>query len=258
MKKILFTLFLLCACFYSHAQITFQKTYSGIDTEEGRSVQQTTDGGYIITGYYSSFCGGVSLIKTDAYGDTLWTKNFCGGFIRMGYSVQQTADGGYIVTGWTHSFGSLGYDVYLIKTDINGDLLWTKAFGRTGQELGYSVQQTTDGGYIITGRTDTLGGINNDVFLIKTDVNGDTLWTKTYDVTGDDVGNSVKQTTDGGYIIVAAFSDYLIKTDSNGDTLWTKTFGGINEDVVRSVQQTTDGGYICAGYTNSFGAGYYD
>ena len=199
------------------------KTYSEFTSL--LSVQQTTDGGYIIAG------GGANAFfvcsKTDLNGDTLWTKNY------GGYSIQQTADGGYIIV-----------DSSLIKIDSNGNLLWSKPY-RDGAS-GYSVQQTIDGGYIVTGTSPT------EFYLHKTDSNGDTLWTKTY--SGGAWGCSVQQTIDGGYIVTGptefftGIPDvYLLKTDSNGVFLWNKTFGVNSSAVSYSVQQTSDGGFVITG-----------
>src|SRR5437773_2015502 len=153
MKKILVSLFLLSAGFYSEGQVTFQKTFKTINSNAsyGYSIQQTSDGGYIIAGFTIILGAGynVYLIKTDINGDTLWTKTFGGTLDDYGEFVQQTTDGGYIITGYTLSFGAGNNDVYLIKTDSTGSLLWSKTFGGTDDDRGYSVQQTTDGGYII-------------------------------------------------------------------------------------------------------------
>ncbi len=248
----------------AHGDTLWTKTFGGTDYEYGHSVNQTSDGGYIIVGTTSSFGSGfknVLLIKIDTNGDTLWTKAFGGSDYDFGYGVQQTTDGGYIVAGNTGSFSAGDGNVYLFKTDASGTLLWTKTFGGTNLDVAYSVQQTTDGGYIVTGTTTSFGAGDYDFYLIKTDAYGDTLWAKTFGGTGIDQGRFVQQTTDGGYIIVGATwsfgagnSDiYLIKTDANGDTLWTKTFGGTDYDYGYSAHQTTDGGYIITG-TESLGA----
>ena len=145
-----------------------------VGDDVGFSVQQTSDGGYIITGEINSYNenpyrdGDLWLIKTDEDGDTMWTKIYGGSEGEVGYSVQQTSDGGYIITGYTSSYGEWPGDVWLIKTDENGDTLWTKTYGDSEHtDEGYSVQQTSDGGYIITGRTKSYGEGNYDVWLIK-------------------------------------------------------------------------------------------
>ena len=244
------------------------RTYGGTEDDNGYSVQQTSDSGYIIAGYTESFdvgYGDVYLIKTNADGDTLWTKTYGGTSSDQSRSVQRTSDGGYIIVGYTRSFGAGQEDIYLIKTDSSGDTLWTKTYGGTDADKGSSVQQTSDGGYIIAGYTKSFGAGSWDVYLIKTDVDGDTLWTRTYGGTDIDYGYSVQQTYDGGYIVVGFTyvgtinaDAYLIKTNSSGDTLWTKTYGGSWTEHGYSVQQTSDSGYIITGQTSSFGAGSDD
>ncbi len=245
------------------------KTYGDTSNESGNSVQQTSDGGFIIAGYTNSYGAGAFdfyLIKTDSTGDTLWTRTYGGGNWDRAYSVQQTDDGGYVVVGYTSSFGSGGDDIYLVKTDSTGDTLWTRTYGGTGTDDGEFVQQTSDEGYIIVGYTTSYGAGNGDVYLIKTNSNGDTLWTKTYGGSSDDAGYSIQQTDDGGYIIGgytrsfgAGNTDfYLIKTDSTGDTLWTRTYGGSNYEFGYSAQQINHNGYIMTGRTASYGAGNND
>ena len=251
----------------AYGDTLWTRTYGGSAGDWGYSVAQTSDGGFIITGFTASFgAGGIDfyLVKTDAYGDTLWTRTYGGSGADVGYSVTQTSDGGYIVAGSTASFGAGNWDVYLVRTDTYGDTLWTRTYGGGSTDHGNSVKQTSDGGYIVAGGTESFGAGEGDVYLVKTDAVGDTLWTRTYGGGAGDIGNSVAQTSDGGYIVAgssfgAGLTDvYLVKTDSVGDTLWTRTYGGCDDDEGYSVAQTSDGGYIVAGRTESFGAGSGD
>ena len=235
----------------------------GLSNEEsGRSVQQTADGGYIVTGWSIGPHTGnidVYLIKTEPNGSREWEKRFNEGWLDKGYCVQQTVDGGYVIAGCTES--DLGQkDVYLIKTDPNGDSEWEKKYGGFQWDWGYSVDQTADGGYIITGSTFSYSAVFEDVCLIKTEPNGVQQWFKTFGGSDREVGYSVEQTSDGGYIIAGATESfgtgskdvYLIKTEPNGTKQWEKTFGGSRYDEGRSVRQTSDGGYIITGITSSF------
>jgi len=234
-------------------------------SDQGQSVQQTFDGGYIVVGHTGREGNNdVYLVKTDAAGDSLWTRAYGGSESDKGLSVQQTADSGYIVAGYAQSFGAGGSDIYLLKTDASGDTLWTRTYGGSEDDEAYSVQQAIDGGYILAGFT--MEEDDENLYLVKTDANGDIVWTRTYGGSSTDWGYSVQQITDGGYVIAGytrsfgagSYDVYLLKTDSNGDTLWTRTYGGTDTDRGYFVQQTTDGGYIVAGQTRSFGAGNYD
>jgi hypothetical protein len=229
-------------------------------------VLQTPDSGYIITGcsgYHGARGGDVWLIKTNARGDTLWTRTFGGDSLDVGCTVQPTSDGGYIIAGGTRSFGRGGLDIYLIKTNASGDTLWTRTYGGSGYEEGSSVEQTADGGYIVAGYTDSFGADSADVYLVKTNSAGDTICTRTYGGSGSDEANALGKTSDGGYIIGGWTSSfgagsrdvYLVRTNASGDTVWTRTCGGTGIDYGSSVQQTADGGYVAAGYTTSVGTG---
>jgi hypothetical protein len=246
----------------ANGNVQWAKTYGGTGWDWAESVQQTSDGGYIVAGGTSSFgAGGVFLIKTDANGNVIWAKTYGGAGAS---SVQQTSDGGYILAGETGSWPN--YDIFLIKTDANGNIIWAKTYGGTDRDWAYSVQQTSDSGYIVAGTTLSFGAGWHDFLLIKTDANGNLQWAKTYGGTYYEFASSVQQTSDGGYIVAgwtntfgAGGSDaFLIKTDANGNVIWAKTYGGTNSEGASSVRQTSDGGYIVAGDTRSFGAGGSD
>jgi hypothetical protein len=180
-----------------------------------------------VAGYTESFGAGwddIFLLKTDASGNVIWAKTYGGTNWDRAYSVQQTSDGGYIVAGATGSFGAGGSDIFLLKTDANGNVIWAKTYGGTSLDEAYSVQQTSDGGYIVAGWTESFGAGGLDIFLIKTDANGNVQWAKTYGGTDWDRASSVQQTSDGGYIVAgytwpgASYSDvFLVKTDANGN-----------------------------------------
>ena len=195
----------------------WSRTFGGSNSDYGRSVQQVSDDGYILTGSTASFGNDsydVWFIKTDAQGDEEWNQILGGSDDDYGSSIQQTADGGYIITGWTNSFGNGGSDVWLIKSDSQGNEEWNQTLGGSDTDIGYSVQQTTDGGYIITGWTNSFGNGNYDVWLIKTDSQGNEEWNQTLGGSDFDKGSAIQQTADGGYII----------------TGWTNSFGNGNDD----------------------------
>ena len=219
------------------------KTFGGAGNDYCYSVRQTSDSGFIAIGSTNSFGNGIYLVKTSINGSFLWSRVFGNTGFNEGYSVEQTSDGGYIITG-EYDTGSGSLAICLIKTNNAGNLTWTNLFEGA---WGSSVQQTFDGGFVLT-------GVNiNDICLIKTDSLGSVSWWKTFGTTSNMKSYSVKETTDGGYIIGGyvfngvARDVSLIKTDANGDTLWTKSYGGTGDFICYSMEQTTDGGYLIAG-----------
>jgi hypothetical protein len=249
-------------------EISWVKYYGGSSADGAYSLQQTADGGLIIASHTNSFGAGVHdiyLIKTDSEGDTLWTKTYGAGSQDYLQGVHQTADGGFIMAAYSSGFGAGSNDFYLVRSNSSGDTLWTKSYGGSGSDVAYSVQQTTDGGFIVAGYTTSFGAGNNDVYLIKLDSGGQIIWAKTYGGSGADYSYSVRQTKDGGFIVAGqtySFGTngdvYLIRTDEDGNHLWSFAYGGTGEDKAWSVKQAPDSGYIVAGYTRSFGEGNED
>jgi len=250
----------------------FNRTFGRDADDRASYVQPTPDGGYILAGETASYGAGGSdawLIKTDADGKEVWNKTFGGAKDETDWNVQPTSDGGYILLGATKSFGAGNADAWLIKTDSDGNKVWDKTFGGPADDFGKSVQPTSDGGYILAGYTASFGAGIFDVWLIKTDLGGREIWSKTFGGANLDATWTVQQMNDDGYILAGQTFNYgngnilysdawLIKTDSRGDKLWDKTFGGTALDSIDSVQPTSDGGYILVGVTFSDGAGQSD
>jgi len=254
----------------ANGNLQWTKTIGGKKEDVGFSLIQTSDGGYAIAGATTSFGAGgwdAYLVKLDANGNLQWTKTIGGKEDDKGYSLIQTSDGGYAITGYTKSFGAGGWDVYVVKLDANGNLQWTKTIGGPGNEIGFSLIQTSDGGYAITGPTYSFGAGGADVYVVKLNANGNLQWTTTIGGKEEDVGISLIQTSDGGYAIAGSTTSsgvgeadfYVVKLDANGKPQWTKTIGAKNKNLIKSsIIQTSDGSYVIAGTTGSFGAGKRD
>jgi hypothetical protein len=236
------------------------KLFGGSSYEAGRAVSATIDCGCVIAGFTESFGAGaadVYLIKLKPGGGTSWVRTYGGADYDRGFSVQETyPDGGYVITGKTMSFGAGGNDVYVIKTGPEGDTLWTRCYGGGEHDVGHSIRQTHDGGYIIGAHTESFGTGGADFYLLRTDSTGDTLWTKTYGTPRVDWCGAAIETFDHGFAAVGYTYDgymglpdmYLVRTDPKGDTLWTKTYGGSTSyEWAYDIEQTGDGGYVVAG-----------
>ena len=262
---IILTLFSLI--FAGAPDTLWTRTYGGVDDDMGYSVQQTSDGGFIIAGETYSFGAGhydVYLIRTNSSGDTLWTKTYGGEYWDCGKDVQQTNDSGFIIAGKTESFGAGLKDVYLIRTKSNGDTLWTKTYGGDSSDWGNSIQYLEDSGFVIVGVTQSFSENPCDIYLLRTELNGDTIWTKTYGGSGPDAfyrGNCVIQTNDGRYTVIGDSPKggagnsriYLARITQWGDLLWDKDYGPSNSTGIGySIQQTNDSGFIIAGEINTF------
>jgi len=198
--------------------------------------------------------------------ETEWSRTYGGTSADNAQSVVQTIDGGYAIAGQTESFGAGDLDFWLVKTDADGNMQWTKTYGGASTDYARSVVETSDGGYAIAGGTHSFGAGNADFWLIKTDDSGNMEWHQTYGGAGIDWASHLVQTSDGGYILAGLTRSFgagsedcwLVKTDSSGNMQWNRTYGGIGNDVAKEVVETSDGGYAIACRTSSFGVGNYD
>jgi len=192
-----------------------------------------------------------TLVRADAAPG--WIKTFGGTDRELARCVIQTSDGGFLMAGYTRSFGAGLNDVWLVKTDVNGNMQWNKTYGGTEDDEAYWAIQTTDGGYAMACWSYSLGG---RVWLVKTDTNGNAQWNKTYGNSQEQIPHAIVQTSDGGYAIACYLRQgtqsyfWLIKTNSNGDVLWDKTYGVTNKDQALCLVRTSDGDYALGGVAN--------
>jgi uncharacterized delta-60 repeat protein len=244
--------------------------YGSAQSDQAYSVQQTSDGGFIVAGVTNSSGSSAAwVLKLDANGGVAWQKTYGGEGNYAVYSVQQTADGGYMLAGETDASGSS--DAWVLKLNADGTVKWQNTYGGMYIDVAHSIQQTSDGGYIVAGETFSFGTMNGDFWVLKLNGNGNVgpsfagTWQKTYDVGQNDAAYSIQQTDDDGdgqkddgYIVAgetgssASSSDaWVSKLYANGDVEWQKTYDVNNVDVAHSIRQTSDSGYIVAGETGS-------
>lgn len=235
--------------------------FGGINIDRGLSIKQLPDSGFVIAGYTNSI--GLSgynmyLVRTNSTGDTLWTRTYGGTDWDFANAIELTNDGGFIMAGGTYSYGFGDEDMYVVKLNAIGDTLWTKTYGGIHQEEAFSIKQTVDGGYIVAGYTNSFGAGAADVYYIKINSVGDTTWTKTLGGPGDDRGNSIVQTTDGGYLLAGYKNDttmhinqaYVVKTNAVGAPIWVREFGAPNDAAATAAIEDSYGNYVWAGKLN--------
>ncbi len=270
----------------STGTIEWQKSLGGTTSDIANSIQQTSDYGYVVAGHSYSINGDVTdnhgnmdywVVKLDSTGAISWQKSLGGTGYDDATSIQQTIDGGYIVAGQSSSTdgdvtGNHGdWDYWVVKLDNTGAISWQKSFGGSGADLGQSIQQTIDGGYVVAGRSSSTDGdvTGNhgdwDYWVVKLDNTGAISWQKSFGGSGADLGQSIQQTIDGGYVVAGwsnsingdvvgnqgSYDYWVVKLSSTGDINWQKSIGGTRSDYAESIQQTTDGEYVVAGWSYS-------
>jgi len=247
----------------------FFSRWGGSGHEIGYDIKQTLDKGYIITGSTTSFGFGntdLYLVKLDSMGKQQFEVSFGGTGNETGKSVIQLLDSSFVSVGYTNSDGLGGYDIYLLKTDSKGKLLWEKKLGGSDWDFANSLESTPDGGFIIAGLTYSFGRGGADGYLIKTDENGNLNWSKTYGGLADDEFNTVLKNKDGKLTMVGYSKSYgdtlgdawILKTTINGDSLWSKVHGGNKRDFATDVVENSFGYLYVSGATASYGNGLLD
>jgi hypothetical protein len=278
-----------CNGYIDDPDIEWQKSLGGSRGDRAECIQQTTDGGFIVAGSSYSNDGDVSghhinangitsdywIVKLDTAGSIEWEKSLGGSGGDEATSVSQTADGGYIVAGTTNSDdGDVSgnsdiSDYWVVRLDQSGNIIWEKCLGTVFTDYATSVQQTADGGFIVTGSAHYDGSFSSDYWIVKLDDSGNVEWQKSLGGSDTDAASSIQQTTDNGYIVAGAsesndedvsgnhgnFDYWIVKLNVSGEIIWQKCLGGNDGsnwgDVALSIQQTTDAGYIVVGYSNS-------
>lgn len=300
MKKIITLLVGIIFSVNAYSQgpaIQWQNTIGGIESDALKSIQQTSDGGYILGGGSNSNISGDKtenciglidywIVKTNASGNIQWQNTIGGSNDDYFSSVQQTADGGYILGGYSKSnisgdkmencIGGIGWwDYWIVKTDSMGNIQWQNTIGGSFEDQLLSIEQTTDGGYILGGwswsdisgdKTENTIGLE-DYWIVKIDASGIIQWQNTIGGNDAEYLTVIHQTVDGGYILgghsmsnisadktencIGYFDYWIVKTDASGNILWQNTIGGTDDDFLLSIQQTAEGGYILGGFSLS-------
>lgn len=232
-----------------------RKFGSDVKPDAGSSIIRCLDGGFAIAGESESFGSGfetdVYFLKTDSLGSLLWARIYGGSGYEHARCVRQTSDGGFVLAGMTKSFGAGNEDIYLIRTDANGNIEWTKTFGGPAIDQAYSVEQTPDNGFIVAGHTASFGAGVNDLILIKTDSVGTLLWNKTYGGTDQDYGYALKQLDDGNFVVVGRSASYgpmrgyLLKLSVTGIPQWSMLYNNTYD--LTDLVQISDGEYLITG-----------
>ncbi len=273
--KRLFTCLITFSCFLTGSAqlIKFEKVFGAWSYEKGMSCVQTWDSGYVVCGSSSSYGNGTSglyLLKIDKLGNFVWHQTIGESNVEAGMSVVEAADSGIVAVGYTNSEGAGGYDVWLVKTDLNGNVLWKKTYGGPDWDFGNWIANTADGGYIVTGSTQSYGAGNKDIYLIRLNANGDSLWTRTYGGADEDEGAEIFEHPSGDFYLCGKTKSFgsggndIISMklnasgDSTGGTGWHRIFGGNLDDEGTTVALNFQNELVVGGITYSIGGGGAD
>jgi hypothetical protein len=247
----------------------WSRFYGGTGGDYPGALELTSDNGFILAGGTSSFGSGSGdffLIKTDANGDSLWTRTFGGPNSEQARSAGETPDGGYYVAGWTQSFGAGTEDFWLVRVGPNGDSLWSRTFGGPSNERCFTSLVGTDGNFYMAGDARSYGAGDKDVWLVAASSSGDSLWSRVFGGGYDEECRAIQQTADGGFLLVGGknmdgadnWDVWVIRTDGSGNGLWDRTYGGTGHDFGEDARILSDGGLVIGGDGSSFTSGDQD
>lgn len=228
------------------SQIEFFNYYSDNGVDKGQGIVQLEDSSYVITGASSSFFNGSSqafLMKIDSLGNRIWSNSYGGSGSESGRRVLYMKDFGFFICGYTSSIGNGGFDNYLAKIDDNGNLEWERSYGDFGWEKVHDAAFTKDTGVIMVGESNSNVSNNKDIYLVRTNIDGDTVWTKTIGGVGDDWASDVLPVDDTSYIIVGRMFDedslltkvWASRIHEDGSVFWEKSFGVIDNSWGNSI-----------------------
>jgi hypothetical protein len=256
---------LLCLEFNTNAQsILFNHTYGSAQYNQGRRIIEAGDRGFYILGNVSANSGNsnIHIIRTDSLGIILFEKNLGEGPVYWANDFIRTSDKGFLIAGLTDKLPDKGYDMLLIKTDSNINVEWEHYYGGADWDIANAVIETKDSAYLIAGLTYSYGAANENIYMVKTNYLGDTIWTKTFGGDSTDYATSVDVRYDSTYLVGAttnsfgfgSYDGYVLNLDLDGDTIWTKNYGEEKEDIIYSIKQTPDSGFVFVGSTMSYNA----
>lgn len=245
----------------NHPTIEWEKYFGGKYDMVGSFIQQTIDGGYILTGTSSSAdTTEIYVLKLDSSGDMVWENYYQKEKLNYGVAIYQTPDTGYLLFGNTMNKSETpSGDIYILKLNTDGLLLWDRTLGGEGDDQIFSVKPTSDGGFILCGQTQSFTNQEEDAYLIKMDTSGNVEWQRVFGKQNTDIARDCIQTEDLGFAFVGTtltptgqFKIMLVKTDSTGTLIWQRSYGAKGNFLGNSLTQTTDKGFLILSETDSF------
>lgn len=268
------------------SDVLWHRTFGGALGDYGNDILERQGGGYVIVG--GTLSSGIThtdmlLIGCNWDGNQLWNRTIGGPNDDVGYAIIECTGGGFAVTGYSRSNPSGRSDAWLVRTTADGTHLWNRSFGGLDNDQGFDIIEVESGGFALIGSTRSYGSEDPvthlqtyDIWLIRTDAIGNILWNRTYGETGDDIGRSLVELNDGGFLLLGEINSsfatldhsgqyteyhpdaWLLRTNEAGELLWNQTYGGEENDFIRSVALDADGGFTIVGFTNSYGTSTYD